>query len=227
MKYQDFEKTLSVHRLNPYRLACGSDTRKAMTLYRLNLKLSQELFTIISCFEVSLRNTIDEHFLRQLGAEWLKTAARRGQIFDNPTCFLTQKAINDAVGNLGLYYSHGKLVAELGFGFWRYLFASYHFRATGSSLLAIFPAKPTSSAAGHFNQKFFFNQLAQLNDIRNRIAHHEPICFETSLPIKNTKYARQHYRLIFQLFQWMGIEPSALLYGLDHVERVCDNIDGL
>ena len=42
-----------------YVTACGGDTRKAMTLYRYNLQVSQEMFTIVSCFEVALRNAID------------------------------------------------------------------------------------------------------------------------------------------------------------------------
>ena len=34
-----------------YVNACGGDTRKAMTLYRYNLRLSQEVFTVICCYE--------------------------------------------------------------------------------------------------------------------------------------------------------------------------------
>ncbi len=40
-------------------------------------------------------------------------------------------------------------------------------------------------------------------------------------------YARQHYGLIMQLFQWMSIDESALLYGLDHINEVCNDIDKL
>ena len=72
-----------------------------------------------------------------------------------------------------------------------------------------------------------FKQLAAINEIRNRIAHHEPICFIPSKPIKNTTYARNHYILILQLFQWMQIDEAALLYGLDHITSVCNEIDSL
>ena len=41
------------------------DTRRAMTLYRYNLRQSQEMFTIISCFEVVLRNRIDMEMVSQ------------------------------------------------------------------------------------------------------------------------------------------------------------------
>ena len=71
------------------------------------------------------------------------------------------------------------------------------------------------------------NQLATINDLRNRIAHHEPICFLPGQPIKDTMFARNHYHLILQLFQWMEIDVHALLFGLDHIEEVCDEIDNL
>lgn len=59
MKFTNFERILSPERLNRYVAACGNDTRKAMSLYRMNLYLSQEVFTLLSCFEVALRNAID------------------------------------------------------------------------------------------------------------------------------------------------------------------------
>lgn len=40
MQYNDFELIMSEPRMSRYKQACGGDTRKAMTLYRLNLKLS-------------------------------------------------------------------------------------------------------------------------------------------------------------------------------------------
>ena len=52
MRYSDFEEIMSAPRMNRYLQACGGDSRKAMTLYRLNLKLSQQLFTIISCLKL-------------------------------------------------------------------------------------------------------------------------------------------------------------------------------
>ena len=55
-----------------YLTACGGDTRKAMTLYRYNLQISQEMLTIVSCFEVALRNAIDRKLTDNLGDDWLR-----------------------------------------------------------------------------------------------------------------------------------------------------------
>lgn len=59
MEYLEFERILSAKRMQRYKDAANGDTRKAMALYRYNLRLSQEMFTIVSCFEVALRNAID------------------------------------------------------------------------------------------------------------------------------------------------------------------------
>ena len=226
MRYSDFTSIMTNARMNRYLLACGGNSRKAMTLYRKNLQLSQELFTVISCFEVALRNAIDAQVTRSLGNDWLRDAAAPIGVFDNSSCRLTRDNINDAIGKLHVY-SHFKLVAELGFGFWRFMFAQNQFNATGRVLLRVFPSKPISTPAIQYNNTYIFNQLAQLNKIRNRMAHHEPICFLPGQPVKNTTYARQHYNLILQLFQWMQIDEAALLYGLDHINNVCNEIDNL
>lgn len=224
MRYSAFVQIMTSARMNRYLLSCGGDSRKAMTLYRKNLQLTQELFTVISCFEVALRNVIDLKCTTILGIDWLKNGANIGGIFDNNRCRLTKQNINDAINKLPSY-NHFKLVAELGFGFWRFMFAQNQYNATNRILLQIFPSKPTSTPVLQYNNTYVFNQLAKLNGIRNRMAHHEPICFLPGQPIKNTDYARQHYNLILQLFQWMQIDEGALLYGLDHIINVCDEID--
>ncbi len=55
-----------------YLAACNSNTRKAMTLYRYNIRLSQELLAVVGCFEVALRNKINRHYVAQDGSDWLR-----------------------------------------------------------------------------------------------------------------------------------------------------------
>lgn len=226
MKYSAFEDVMSATRMARYLAASGNNTRKAMTLYRKNLSLCQELFTVINCFEISLRNRVDRHYSIPHGNDWIKDSIQPGGIFDGKQNKVTKRVINTCLQRLP-NYTHSKLVAELDFGFWRYLFAQPQFFAAGQSLLQIFPAKPTSTAAIQYNHTYVFNALGQVNDLRNRIAHHEPICFAVGQARRDTTYARQRYNLILQIFQWMGIDESALLYGLDHIVTVCDEIDKL
>lgn len=200
-----------------------------MTLYRKNLKLSQEMFTIISCFEIALRNAIDKHYVHSFGTNWLLDSISNGGIFDNQNCRFTKSAIEDARRKLQQHQhlTPNKLVAELGFGFWRYLFARHQYRVAGNTLLRIMPAKPRSTPTNQYNHTYVFRTLAQINDLRNRIAHHEPICFSQGHSIKDTRNVRVTYNQIIQLFQWMNIDANSLLYGLDHINRVCNDIDNI
>jgi hypothetical protein len=227
MKFSEFEKILSRARMSRYLIACGGNSKKAMTLYRYNLKLSQELLTVISCFEVAFRNSINVRCELRFGSDWLRDGVQPGGIFDSFNCRETKRNIIDAITKLNTNYTHNKLVAELGFGFWRYMFAAHQFTATGRILLSVFPLRPRTTVLMQYNHTFFFNQLENINKLRNRVAHHEPVCFRNSSTIKDTTYARQQYALILQLFQWMEIDENALLYGLDHVIETCLKIDNL
>ena len=224
MRYSHFENIISPDRLGRYLSSCGGDTRKAMTLYRRNLQLSQELFTLISCFEVALRNAIDQHYTCTLGDHWLRDAAANGGRFNNRNCRFTGDSISDAIRKLNQSYTHNKLIAELGFGFWRYMFAKHQYNACGKTLLRILPAKPRGV---QYNQDFIFNRLQAINEIRNRIAHHEPVCFVKGNSIKDTNYVRHHYQFLIEFFRWMCIDETALLFGLDHIHVVCNRIDAL
>jgi hypothetical protein len=227
MKYIDFETVMSVHRMSRYLVACGNNSRKAMTLYRKNLHLSQEMFTVISCFEVAFRNSINRQYTSQYGNDWLRDSISTGGIFDSSTCRRAKDIISRALAKHTNNYTHTKLLTEMDFGFWRYLFAQPQFYAGGQTLLHIFPSKPKSTPTIQYNHTFVFNQLEQINMLRNRIAHHEPICFSPGNPIIKTTYARQQYNLLLQLFQWMNIDELSLLYGLDHITTVCNEIDSL
>ena len=229
MKYKDFEKILSQKRMNRYLTACNGDTRKAMTLYRYNLQLSQEAFTIISCFEVALRNAIDANLTSVFGPEWLKDSIMQGGIFSNPIMVKSFDIINHAYNKLRSIgsYSHSKLLAEMEFGVWKYMFSPIQFRLTGRRLLQIFPNKARSTPQMQYNHSYIFNELDKINTLRNRIAHHEPVCFALQQPIIDTAYILNEYQNIQTLFMWMGIDSRALLYGLDHIQLVCSKINEL
>lgn len=230
MKFSEFERALSSERMTRYMLACGNDSRKAMTLYRYNLRLSQEVFTMLSCFEVTLRNSIDIHLRTRFGSDWLRDSIQIGGIFDTRRLINTANIIRGGyrrLQELGKPYSHSGLVSEMEFGVWKHMFAREQFAATGRSLLSIFPNKPTSTPTQQYNHTYIFNELDKINTLRNRIAHHEPICFALGVSQISTSYIRIQYNRIHKLFQWMNFDSSSMLFGLDHVEKVCQDIDNL
>ncbi|HAY34049.1 MAG TPA: CAAX protease [Ignavibacteria bacterium] len=227
MKYSDFENIMSPERMGRYFTACRSNSRKSMTLYRKNLELTQELFTIISCFEIALRNATDNHYKVIYGNDWLRNSALPAGMFNTPHCGKTPSIISFAVRKLGGNYSHSKLIAEMDFGFWRYMFARHQYYAGGQTLLRIFPSKPTSSALQHYDHNYVFAKLEELNELRNRLAHHEPVVFRLGHAAIDTSYSRNKYALMMEFFKWMDIDETSLLYGLDHVVDICDKIDSI
>ena len=226
MRYNEFEDTISPERMRRYVLACGNDTRRAMTLYRYNLKLSQEMFTLISCFEVSLRNKINKEMVANFGNDWLRDFILPGGRFDtDPRVDGTRKIIKKAYEGLirSHNYSHTKLLAEMEFGVWKFMFNNVQYRIANRCLLNIFPNKPTSTAQHQYDNTFVFNDLNVINTIRNRIAHHEAICFGNLVCI-DTQGVLDCYARIMRLFHWMNINANTLLYGLDHVGQVSSRI---
>lgn len=227
MNYSAFENVMSPKRMRRYLNACNGDKRKAQTLYRLNLRLSQEMFTVISCYEVALRNAIDKIMTASLGNDWLRDAIQPGGIFDNPlfsgTTRIMHKAYNELVSNGK--YSCSKMLSAMEFGIWKYMFSAPQYRATGRRLLQVFPNKPKSSAVMQYNNQYIYNELDAVNRLRNRIAHHEPICFLHNRETISTAYLQNCYRRILTLFSWMDIDTKSLLYGLDHVQNLSQRID--
>ena len=229
MKYTDFEAIMSPERMSRYLIATNGDTNKAMALYRANIHLAQEVFTVVSCFEVALRNAIDERLKVTLGPDWLRDAIQPGGIFDIKKFPETHRKLTKAYNKLTTTstYRHSQLLATLDFGSWKHMFANGQYRATGQCLLKVFPNKPKSSPEMQFNNTYIFNELDKVNTLRNRIAHHEPICFTHSSKTVDTSYIITEYWKIQTLFAWMGIDSRSLLYGLDHVQAVCNKINQL
>lgn len=232
MEYSEFEELISRERMQRYLDACNSNTRKAMTLYRYNIRLSQELLAAVGCFEVTLRNKINNQLANQYGTDWLRDFIMPNGIFYSDqrvakTKRIIEKAYNGLLRN-GTY-SHNKLLSEMEFGIWKYMFSNVQFALTGQTLLNIFPNRPNSTRTRQYNNSYIFRELDYINNLRNRIAHHEPVCFGNGINRSSidTAYALNRYTRILVLFDWLGVDGNSLLYGLGHVFQICDRINML
>jgi len=159
--------------------------------------------------------------IAQHGNEWLEDAVAPGGYLDiNAGCEDTYHSVQEAIQKLALEYTHDRLIARLTFGFWTYQFAPKEFAAAGSTLLEVFPSRPFGT-----RQKMIFQNLIKINDIRNRIAHHEPVCFEKN--IISARRARRRYELILELLGWLGCNPPQMLSGIDRVEEAINLIESI
>ena len=223
MIFSDFESFLSSKRLARYSNGTGGDKNKALYLYRLNVRLSQEMYGLFGIFEVVLRNAIDSHYGTQFSdADWLlNQCGSRGMFSDRTLArngFTTRTIILDSHRKLGTTYNHDALLSSLSFGTWSYLFAAREFRAGGQTLHRIFPARPRGT-----NSTILFNDLERLRLFRNRIAHHEPVVFNATGI--HTAYAKMIHQNLCEKTQWLDIQPNELFYGLDHCNKWLRFID--
>ena len=218
-----FHTAISSPRFNRYLAACNNDRRHAEKLYRLNLRLSQKMYAVIGLFEVILRNSIDRHFIPIKGALWLEEAIVQGGYLDiSPGCEDSFHTVQEAIHKLGIEYTHDRLIAKLTFGFWTYQFSKKEFAAAGSTLLQIFPNRPHG-----IRQKDIFKNLIRVNDTRNRIAHYEPICFDKLTGTISSTPIQRRYDLIVEMLGWLGCDPRKILYGIDGVQKIVQEINNI
>ena len=67
---------------------------------QVNEQTFQEMFTIVSCFEVALRNAIDNLLVPTLGRDWLKDSVQDDGMFSNGRMNETRKIIEKAYNRL-------------------------------------------------------------------------------------------------------------------------------
>ncbi|MGW1534476.1 hypothetical protein [Streptomyces aureus] len=161
---------ISPDRLAPYLAACGNNPSDALTLYCWNSAMAAAFFQDLGHLEVMLRNSLDGR-LRQ-------RQQRRGrpqEWFDDQSLRLATKARIDITearrraSTAGATTPRGKVIAELSFGFWRFLLARQYQTTLWPDLAGAFPHAPRRALT------LVEDPLKRLHKLRNRIAHHEGI----------------------------------------------------
>ncbi|WP_242089898.1 hypothetical protein [Curtobacterium sp. DN_7.5] len=171
MREDVLERLLTAERLRSYAEVTGSSAG-ALGLSTWNMRASASVMELAGVVEVVARNALD----RELRA-W--AAARSGRPwFDvappdaRGTADLA-KARARAGRNARLDEVHGRVIAELTFGFWRYLVESRHHTSLWvPDLHRAFPHGPDNLRV---RRSEVTRRLQQLHFVRNRAAHHEPI----------------------------------------------------
>jgi hypothetical protein len=163
------QRHLSPARLGTYVQACGGDVAAAITLYRWNASTAAAFWEVLGHGEVILRNAMHD----QLAVQHQRRGDP-GEWFDDPRRVLTPAALDDvrvARRRAGTGATPGKVVAELSLGFWRYLLARRYSATLWPAIVHAFPHRPRRGDA----QRTLESHVIDLHQLRNRIAHHEPL----------------------------------------------------
>ncbi len=180
------ELLFSKARIARYISACKGDANKGLNLYRYNIQASQALYPVISILEVALRNSIDRELSKHYeDLNWLIT--QRVDFAKNPLLVYKDKygnkrldlffrnKLEEAENKLkykGASINHVKLLAELTFGFWVKFFDTNPIKILKGVPLQAFTNRPgvkLTKVHSHLNS---------IVNLRNRISHSEPICFD-------------------------------------------------
>lgn len=184
------EGHLSTERLAPYRHG-GLALDQAIQLYEWNSKISAALWLDVGHLEVLVRNAVHNEL-----STWCSRRYRHPHWYDDPGCQLGKPILTnvrearDRLTRAGKPHDAGRLVAELNFGIWRYLLASRYDRSLWKpALIHGFPGQPRR---GEIHRR-----LAALHQLRNRLAHHEPV--------HNQPLAALH-RDLSQIVSWISTD---------------------
>ena len=219
MDYKTSQKLYSVPRMRKYQNACTGDKRKTMQLYRYNLRLCQRFYGALNLLEVMLRNAINEHYIAYYSdPDWIVNQADCGKLLEYNKDEIRQ---TEAGYRRRGIYNNDKMVASLTMGFWTKLFSKKRYKRGGKTLLQIFPNKRKGK-----NQADIYKDLTHIREFRNRIAHHEPICFDGIGNI-STAFARSHYQLICEYIGYMGQQPDNVIRWTEKPDKILNQIDSI
>jgi hypothetical protein len=167
-----FVLSISKPRLTKYLQTSDGDIRKALQIYKWNTMLSQSLYFPLQYWEITLRNKLNDYLLFKYGQNWhMSEVANRNFIGQD------QKRIAEVVARLSIGTgatrpTTDQVVAELSAGFWVSQFAKRydaHYNWRNNLRFRIFLNEPS------LTRENVHRTCLSLLELRNRVAHHEPI----------------------------------------------------
>jgi hypothetical protein len=161
----------SAPRFATYLAEKGGNRTHALELYQWNLELSCAFFAPLQVCEVSIRNAIAEAIELTYGANWpfeqgFEISLPNPQRAYSPRRNLLQHRNEPTAG---------KIIAELKFVFWERMFTARHDNTIWNYHLQNVLPHVDPQKTVQENRSEAFDTLNKIRDLRNRIAHHEPI----------------------------------------------------
>lgn len=207
---------LSYDRLRSYLEDCDNDLNRALDLYAWNARIAAAFLEDLGRLEVILRNRFDEAL-----TALVSSAGQTSYWFDQPALFPGlhgERALDDlgkaklrATQNGRLPTTRSRVIAELSFGFWRFLCAERYLTSLWSPALASqFPNHPTPDNAIQIRADVDF-RMARLHFLRNRVAHHKPI---------HRRALADEATSILELSQWMCSDTHGWISALSRIPAV-------
>lgn len=169
---QSLPKVLSAPRFATYLAEKASDKEAALELYRWNMEVSAAFLVPLQICEVSVRNSIVAAIENTYGPNWPWEKGFEISLRNPPIGYSQRRDLIELARRLP---TAGKIVAELKFVFWERMFTRSHDAVIWNSQFRhVFPNADPMKTVQQLRADGF-DQLQKIRDLRNRIAHHEPI----------------------------------------------------
>ena len=198
-------------RLEKYINLYNGDVMKVAAHYKANIALSESLYTSLSVFEVTLRNALSKELERMMGRkDWYSVFP------SNPALKSLTSEVTVAIRHIsqrGEMVSPDKIIAELTFGFWVTLLNSEYELSLWKSLRLAFPHMPKKDR----KRKNVSSPCNALRKLRNRVFHHESICWDLD-------YITDIHNRLVMVLGWINTDMPSWLDEVDHFCKVVDEI---
>ena len=205
MKYNKsyFEKVFSSKRMEKYNCIHKNEDI-AIIHYQSNIELSASFYPSISILEVALRNAISRELETMTGREDWYSIFPTTPGLNNLNRYITQ-AIKQIVGRHEVA-TPSKIIAELTLGFWVSLFNAEYELILWKALRRAFPNLPKIER----KRKNVSAPLNSFRAFRNRVFHHESICW-------NIERITQIHDDIYKLMSWINEDLPSWASSIDRV----------
>ena len=158
--YEKLKDYLSEERLKTYLDFTNNDSKTAIELYELNIKISNAFNYPLEIFEVMLRNTVNITLIKYYGEKWYEESF----LLEHHKEKLKEvyKLLEKEKKEINL----NNIISNVSLGFWVDFFHMKYKNTVGSKLINIFKC--------NLEQGFLYNNLSKIkNKLRNRVAHRE------------------------------------------------------
>lgn len=196
-----FNYSLNNERLKRYIVNNKADSQDVIGLYLWNIRLSKELYPLISLVEITLRNHINNAISQNIAEKWLLNKDLTASILKDKELLTYYDAYKELDKRDRL--TEGRLIAELSLGFWVNLFNKkykvnlWHKKNVFETTFPYFNIKAPDRIG------YVFPKLKEIQYVRNRISHHEAI-FDYPKGLQNC------HNDIMLLLEWLSPEIKDL-----------------
>jgi len=213
----NIDSYLSQARFQRYRDLCNNNDKKAIQLYKANIRLSQSFYPLLTILEISLRNSIDNFYSNYFSdPNWMRN--QKNYFMSDPLLWgndYMKRKVTEAENKHGTNITHGRIIAEQTFGVWVCFFQKSYYKTLSGSSIRVFQNLPPE-----IKRRNIYKRLDSIRMFRNRIYHYEPICFKEHNNINyfNLEKTILNYTYILEVMNWISEELVQMVSDLDDVQ---------